>query len=221
MTPCLRLFHHGLVALRIEIPATRLATIIEQELSLVQVFFLASDDIQSGQRHLCYLVSWNNAGLAFFRADLLHHAVGITLGDVEELRRPCGLIMGAGSVHHVSEVIELVTEEVLCHPTLIATPLVRMLGVDGTGSIKIAVRLLGSTYHIEHTVDVGFQLFVGIGLKHVAGALDGLIDIGIVEGESHELRHVPLLGVQTLVTWVLQGVGCHLEVLVAVLALAL
>ena len=94
-----------------------------------------------------------------------------------------------------------------------------MLGVDGTGCIEVAVRLLGSTHHVEHAVDIGFQFLVRIGLQHIRGTLDSLIDISIVERESHELRHVPLLGIQTLVTRMLQGVGCHLEVLVTVFAL--
>ena len=219
MTPGFRLFHHGFVALRIEVLATSLTTIVEQELGLVEVFLLTSDDIQFGQGHLGNLVTWYDAGLSFLRANLSHYTVGIALGDVEELRRSCGLVMGTGCFDHMTEVIELVTQEVLCLPTLLTTPVVGMLGVDGTGGIEVAVRFLSSTNHVEHTVDIGLQFLVGIGLQHVAGPLDGLVDISIVEGEEHDLRHIPLLGLQTLMTWVLQGVGCHLEVLVTMHAL--
>ena len=65
--------------------------------------------------------------------------------------------MCAGSIDHVSEVIELVTQEVLFLPALLTAPMVRMLGVDGTGSIEVAVRLLSSTNHVEHTVDIIFK----------------------------------------------------------------
>ena len=96
-----------------------------------------------------------------------------------------------------------------------------MLWVDGTGSIEIAIWLLCSTHHIKHTVDVSLQLLVWISLENIAGSLNGLINIGIIEREAHKLAHVPLLGVQPRVIRMLQGIGSHLKVLVSVLTLAL
>ena len=40
------------------------------------------------------------------------------------------------------------------------------------------------------------------------GTFDGLINIGIIERESHELAHIPLLGIQARVVRMLQGIGC-------------
>ena len=100
-------------------------------------------------------------------------------------------------------------------------PTVRMFRIDGTSGIEISVWLLRSTHHIEHTVDIGLHLLVGIGLQDIAGSLDGLIDIGIIKREAHKLAHVPLLGIETGMSRMLQGIGSHLEILVAVLTLAL
>ena len=96
-----------------------------------------------------------------------------------------------------------------------------VLGVDGAGRIKVAIGLLGSTYHIQNRVDISLQLSIGIGLQHIAGTLDGLIHIGIIEREAHKLRHIPLLGLQSGMAWVLQRVGSHLKILVTMLALTL
>ena len=92
-----------------------------------------------------------------------------------------------------------------------------MFWVDGTGGIEIAIWLLCRTYHIEHAVDVSLQLLVRISLEDVAGTFDGLINISVIEREAHELAHIPLLGVQTRVVRMLQGIGSHLEILVTVL----
>ena len=81
----------------------------------------------------------------------------------------------------MAEVVELMTQEVLLLPALLTTPSVGMLGVDGARGVEIAVRLLGSPHHVEHGVDIGLELLVRIGLQHVAGTLDGLIHVGIVE----------------------------------------
>ena len=220
MAPGLCLLRDGLVALRVDVVALGLATVIEQELGLVEVFLLTRDDIQACQCHLCDLVTRHHAGLTILGAYLADDAVGIALGDIKELCRTRSLVVGAGGIHHVTEVVELVAEYLLHLPALLAAPLVRMLGVDGAGGIEVAVGLLRGTHYVEHRVDISFQLLIWIGLEHVACTLDGLIDIGIVEREAHELCHVPLWCLQTLMTWVLQRVGCHLEVLVAVLALA-
>ena len=221
MAPSLFLLYHRLIALRVKILTTSFATIIQQELSLVKIFLLASKHIQTGQRHLGNLVSRHHAGLTSLGTYLANHTIGITLGNVQELIRPCGLIVRTGSIYHMTEVIQLMTQNFLNLPTLLATPLVWVLGIDGAGRIKVAIGLLGSTYHIQNRVDISLQLSIGIGLQHIAGTLDGLIHIGIIEREAHKLRHIPLLGLQSGMAWVLQRVGSHLKILVTMLALTL
>ena len=119
----------------------------------------------------------------------------------------------------MTKVIQLVAQEVFRLPALLACPLMGVCGIDGTGRVEIAVRLLGSCYDIEHRVDISLQLLVWEGLEHIRGTLDGLVDIGIIEGETHELGHVPLRSLQSGMTWMLEGIGRHLEILITMFAL--
>ena len=198
-----------------------LATIIEQILSLIQIFLLTGQGIETSQSHLCNLMTRNDGSLSWFRANLIYHTIGIALGDVQKLGATCSLIVSTGCIYHVTEVVKLVARLLVLDPTLISRPSVWMLWVDGTGGIEIAIWLLSSSYHIEHAVDISLQLLVRISLEDVAGTFDGLIHIGIIEREAHKLAHIPLLGIQAPVVRMLQGIGSHLEVLVTVLALTL
>ena len=166
-------------------------------------------------------MSRNDGSLSRIRSHFLYHTIGIALGDVQELGATRSLIVSTGCIYHVTEVVKLVARILVLDPTLISRPSVWMLWVDGTGCIEIAIWLLGCSYYIEHTVDVSLQLLVRISLEDVAGTFDGLINIGIIERETHELAYIPLLGIQARVVRMLQGISSHLEVLVTVLALAL
>ena len=220
MAPSLGLLQDRLVALGIEVMDFCLATIVKQEFRLIEIFLIASNHIKPGERHLCNLMPRHYTGLTFIRPNLLYHTVSITLGNIEELGTPSSLIVGTGGIHHVAEVIELMTQHLFYLPTLLAAPLVRMLGINRTGRIEIAVRLLRSSYYIEHRVYVSLQFLVRICLQHIRCTLYRLIDVGIIETESHKLRHIPLFRLQPFVSWMLQGIGCHLEVLITMFALA-
>ena len=221
MTHCLFLLQDRSLALRIWVVDMGLATIVEQILSLIQILLLTGQGIETSQSHLCNLMSRNDGSLSWIRAYFLYHTIGISLGDVQELGATRSLIVSTGCIYHVTKVVKLVTQILVLDPTLISRPSVWMLRVDGTGGIEIAIWLLSSSYYIEHTVDVSLQLLVRISLEDVAGTFDGLINIGIIEREAHELAHIPLLGVQARVVRMLQGISSHLEVLVTVLALTL
>ena len=196
-----------------------LATIVEQILSLIEIFLLTRQGVKTSQSHLGNLMTWHHGSLSCLWPHLLDYTISITLGDVEELGATRSLIMSASRIHHVTEVVELMAQHLFLLPSLVTTPSMRMLWVDGTSCIEIAIRLLCRSDHVEHTVDISLQLFVGIGLEDIASTFDGLIDIGIIEGESHKLAHVPGRGIQSLMTRMLQGIGSHLEILVTVLAL--
>ena len=221
MSPSLALLQDRFVALRIDVLDMCLATIVEQILSLIEIFLLTRQGVKTSQSHLGNLVSWHDSSLSLLRPHLLDHAISITLGDVEELGATRSQIMSASRIHHVAEVVEFMAQHLFLLPSLVTTPSMRMLWVDGTGSVEIAIRFLCRSDHVEHTVDISLQLFVGIGLEDIASTFDGLIDIGIIERESHKLAHVPGWGIQSLMTRMLQGIGSHLEILVTVLALTL
>ena len=102
MSPSLCLVNNGFVALRVDILHFRLATIVEQELSLIQVFLLTRQDIETSQCHLGNLMTRNHECLSVFVAHLANNTVGIALGDVQKLLRTRSLIMGTGGIHHVT-----------------------------------------------------------------------------------------------------------------------
>ena len=219
MSPCLVLLQDGLVALAIDVMDGGRAAGIEEILRLVEIFLFPRQGIETRQCHLGNLVSRHYLVLTGVGTHFPDHAVGIPLGDVKELGAARSLVMGAGGIHHVAEIIELVAQYLHHAPSLVARPSVWMSRIDGAGGVEVAVWLLCCTHHVKHTVDVSHHFLVGIGLEDVAGSLDGLVHVGVVEGESHELAHVPLRRIQTRVTGMLQGIGSHLEVLVAMLAL--
>ncbi len=100
-----RLFQNRFVALRVSLSFFRLAAIVEQIFSLVEIFFLASYGVESCQSHLGNLVSRHDSGLSASGSHLATNAVGIALGDIEKLVAARSLIVGAGGIHHVSKVI--------------------------------------------------------------------------------------------------------------------
>ena len=94
-----------------------------------------------------------------------------------------------GSIEHMAQIIKLMAQLFHLFPPLHASPRVRMPRVHRACRVEIAVRLLRLGHDIEHTVDVSLKPFVGEALQHIARTLDGFVDIGIVEGELHELVH--------------------------------
>ena len=150
MPPCLRLLNDGFVTLRIEVTTTRLATVVQQELRFIKIFLLTCQHIEASQCHLRDLMTWHHTSLTCIRSHLTDDTVSITFGDIQEFFASCRLIVGAGSIHHVTEVIQLMAQEVLHFPALLACPMMWMRRVDGTGGIQVTVWLLGSTHHVQH-----------------------------------------------------------------------
>ena len=85
MSHSLVLVKHRLVALAVFALELCLSSIVEQELSLVQVFLLTSEYIQFAESHLGNLVSRHHTSLSAVRSHLTAHAVGISACNVEEL----------------------------------------------------------------------------------------------------------------------------------------
>ena len=109
-------------------------------------------------------MSRHDAGLSLTGTNLADYTVGISLGNIQELVTSCSLIVCTGSIDHVAQVVQLMAEEVLSLPALLARPMVRMFRINGTGGIEIAVRLLGSSDNVQHRVYIGSQFLVWIGL---------------------------------------------------------
>ena len=131
-----------------------------------------------------------HTSLSWVRTYFANHAVGIADSDVEELAATCSLPMSHGTLHHVTEVVELMAQVFLHAPALVACPEVRMLRVLCTGGIEISVSLLSRSDDVEHAVDIRLEFLVRVGLEHVAGTFDGLVWVGIIEAVRHQLAHV-------------------------------
>ena len=59
-----------------------------------------------------------------------------------------------------------------------------MRGIHRAGCVEVAVGLLRGGNERQDAVDVGLQTLVGERLQEVGGALDGFVDVGVVEWES-------------------------------------
>ena len=211
MTYSLVLFQNRFVALGIFLFDRCLATIVEEELSLFEIFLVACSEIELAECHFGNLMSRYHTSLSWVRTYFANHAVGIADSDVEELAATCSLPMSHGTLHHVTEVVELMAQVFLHAPALVACPEVRMLRVLCTGGIEISVSLLSRSDDVEHAVDISLKLLVWISLEHVASALDSLVWVGIVEAVRHQFAHVVTVA----------RVSGALKVLVSALCLAL
>ena len=124
-------------------------------LDLKKLFIICP--IHSSSDRTRHSSDWHHGSLSWFRSHFLYHTIGIALGDIQELGASGSLIVSAGCIYHVTEVVKLVARLLVLDPTLISRPLVWMLWIDGSGGIEIAIWLLCRSYHIEHAVDVSLQ----------------------------------------------------------------
>ena len=190
MTYSFVLFQYRFVALRIFLFDRCLATIVEEELSLFEIFLVACSEIKLAECHFGNLMSRYHASLSWVRTNLANHAVGIADSDVEELAATSSLPVSHGTFYHVTEVVELVAQILFLAPALVASPEMRMLRILCTGGIEISVRLLGRSNDVEHAVDICLEFLVRVGLEYVAGTLDGLVWVGVVKTVGHQFAYI-------------------------------
>ena len=99
-------------------------------------------------------------------------------------------------------------------PACGACPVVRFLGVLCACRVEVSIGLLCRCNDTQYTIDIEFQLLVGVGLQDVAGSLDGLVGVGVIKRESSAV-YLEELG------RVLHALGSVGEVGISPLALAL
>ena len=114
-------------------------------------------------------------------AEGLVEQVGGLERDVEQRPLAGGLVVRDGRLVEMAEVVELVAVHLLQFPALRAGPGVRVGGIDGAGGVEVAVRLLRRGDLRDQAVDVGFELGIGLHAERVGGALDDLVEVGVVE----------------------------------------
>ena len=61
------------------------ATVVKQELGLIEVTFVAGDQVELGECHLCNLMAGHDTGLTGCGTNFTADAVCIADGNVEEL----------------------------------------------------------------------------------------------------------------------------------------
>ena len=193
MTYSLVLFQYWFVALRIFLFDRCLSTIVEEELSLFEIFLVACSEIELAECHFGNLMSRYHASLSWVRTYLANYTVGIADSDVEELAATSSLPVSHGTFYHVTEVVELVAQILFLAPALVASPEMGMLRVLCTCGIEISVSLLSRSDDIEHAVDIRLEFLVRVGLEHVAGTFDGLVWVGIIEAQRHQFAYIILL----------------------------
>ena len=190
MTYSLILFDDWLMSLGILMYDGGLATIIEEELSLIEIFLITCYQIEFSKGHLCNLMTRYYTSLTRIRANFLADHIRITDGNIEELTASSSLIMGDGTFNHMAKVIELMTQVFFLTPTLIASPLMWFLWILGARGIEVPVRLLSRGNNIENRVDICHEFLIRIGLQNIAGTLNGLVGIGIIESQSADLEYL-------------------------------
>ena len=83
MTHCFILLQHWQVALAVFSLDCGISTFVEEEFGKVQIFLVASSDIEFCQTHLCNLVSRNDTCLTRFVTHLFINTVGELDSDVQ------------------------------------------------------------------------------------------------------------------------------------------
>ena len=86
------------------------SSFVEEISCLVKIFFFTGNEIKSGESHFCDLMTRHAADLSRTVADLAADAVGIADRYIKEIPFSCCLIVGYGTLDHVTEVVELMTQ---------------------------------------------------------------------------------------------------------------
>ena len=102
MSPCFGLLDDRFVALGIDVVGGSLSTIAEQEFSLVEIAFVAGEQVEPRQCHLGNLMTGSDTDLVRTWSDFADDAVSIAASYVEKLIAACGLIVCAGGIDHVT-----------------------------------------------------------------------------------------------------------------------
>ena len=188
MADRLALVHHllvGLVVLAAGPFGAPGPSLVQQELRERQVAHVAGHPVELDQAHLGDLVAGPDRLLAGPER------------AVEQLRRPeghvqqralsGGLVVGHRRLVEVSQVVQLVAVHRLPDPALVPRPAVRVLRIDGPRGVEVAVLLLGGGDLRDQGVEVRLQLRIRLDAQRVGGALDHLVDVGVVEGIAGRL----------------------------------
>ena len=145
----------------------------------LQVFVVACYLIKFHQSHFDDGMAARTMNLSFAGSEHLADEVGIPDSHIEQRPLAGCLIMGYGSLVQVAAVIQLMAVDLL--PALLSPPAGEAVATVGDTRSQIAVRLLGSSYQGDDTIQIGVQRLVVLDSQRIRGSLNHLIRVGIVE----------------------------------------
>ena len=182
---CLILLDHGFVALKIGIQALRIPCIrhlpaphIQEIPRQIQVSDIACCAVELYQADLNLLMTRHPILPA--RTEGGGDQVGIFNGDVQKGAFAGSLKMGYGRFVHMPNIVELMTL-VEKGPAFGSRRPCRFGWVDGTGSVEVAVGLLGTSNYSDKPVQIGVELRIRMHGQGKGGAFHDLEHVGIIE----------------------------------------
>jgi hypothetical protein len=153
---------------------------VQHELGEREVAGVAGDAVELGEAHFGDLVARPDGRLAGTEG-LLQQSRAFER-DVEQGALAGGLVVRDRGFVEVAEVVELVAIDALQFPAHRAGPRVGMQGIDGAGGVEVAVLFLRGGDARDQAIDVGIELGVGMHAEGIAGGLDHLVEVAVVEG---------------------------------------
>ena len=124
-------------------------------------------------------MSTRTMNLSFIRAEGLAYEIGILNGDIQKGFLACGTIVGDGTLNEMARVIEFMRVYLL--PSVAAPPSAQSRTFVGHTRSQIAVRLLSLGNDVNNRVEIVIELGIIVHSERIAGTLDNLIGIGIIE----------------------------------------
>ena len=115
--------------------------------------------------------------------------IGVFQGDIQEAAFARGLVMGDRGLVQVAHIVEFVVDAQI-GPARSALPFrIQLLDRAVAFSnrprrVEIAVLLLGSADEFDQVVEIGVQLRIRMQVERIAGALDDLEDVRVVEEDA-------------------------------------
>ncbi len=154
------------------------AASIEEKICLIQVFLVAGLPVKLDQPDVDFLVAGRN--IHSIRAEYFADEIGVLQGNVENLSLAGSLEVSHCSLVEVARAVELMSPPDI-RPALLAAPH-RLIGIERRASgVKVTILFLSGVKQLDYAVDIGLQFGIRMGSEAVGRALDGFVNIRIVE----------------------------------------
>ena len=158
---------------------------VEKELRQVEISLLSGCPIQFTERHLDDLMTGPTLVLA--GTEILAKQVGVLGGDIKHRLFARCQIVGNRRLVEMPHVVVLMAQEVDVFPAFFSCPVVRLLGIDGSCGIEVAVGLLRRCDLLDEPVKILLHLRIRLDRQTKRSALQNLVDVGVIEAVAPHL----------------------------------